>query len=340
MTPILVTGGAGFIGSHTCKALYKAGFLPLSYDNLSRGRAESVQWGPLVTGDIADSGLLRETLKRQRPSAVVHFAAFAYVGESSENPGLYYRNNVAGTLALLEAMRDCGVHHIIFSSSCTVYGIPTVIPISEQTPLNPINPYGATKMICERMLRDYADAFPMKWMAMRYFNAAGADPDGEIGECHVPETHVIPLLLDAAAGKGDAFTVFGTDYPTADGSCIRDYIHVTDLADAHVLALRSLLDGGESEAINIGTGRGWSVLELIESARQIAGCDIPIRLGPRRAGDPPVLISNPARAHKRLQWTPRYPDVAHQISHAWAWRRRAPDTKESRARRPAFKFDQ
>jgi len=221
-----------------------------------------------VIASIADGRLLRDTLLRHRPVAVVHFAAFAYVGESTENPGLYYRNNVVGTLALLEAMRECGVRYLVFSSSCAVYGVPAVVPIQEQTPLNPVNPYGATKMMCERMLRDCAEAFPLKWIALRYFNASGSDPDGEIGECHVPETHVIPLVLDAAAGRRDAFTVFGTDYPTPDGTCIRDYIHVSDLADAHVLALRILLQGGESEAINVGTGSGWSVLELVEIARE------------------------------------------------------------------------
>jgi len=319
MTSVLVTGGAGFIGSHTCKALRSAGFSPLSYDNLSRGNAEAVKWGELVIGDIVDGHLLRETLKRHRPSAVIHFAAFAYVGESTENPELYYRNNVAGTLTLLEAMRECDVRHIVFSSSCAVYGVPAIVPIPEKSPLNPVNPYGATKMMCERILSDCADAFSLNWMALRYFNAAGADPDGEIGECHVPETHVIPLILDAAAGEREAFTVFGTDYPTADGTCIRDYIHVSDLADAHVLALRNLMQGGESEAVNIGTGRGWSVLELIDIARQVTGREIPIRPGPRRPGDPPALVSEPRRARERLAWWPRYPSVAQQIEHAWAW---------------------
>jgi UDP-arabinose 4-epimerase len=320
MTPVLVTGGAGFIGSHTCKALRNAGFLPVSYDDLSRGNTVAVKWGELVIGDIADGRLLRDTLIRHRPVAVVHFAAFAYVGESTEKPGLYYRNNVVGTLALLEAMRECGVRYLVFSSSCAVYGVPPVVPIQEQTPLNPVNPYGATKMICERMLGDCAEAFPLKWIALRYFNASGSDPDGEIGECHVPETHVIPLLLDAAAGRRDAFTVFGSDYPTPDGTCIRDYIHVSDLADAHVLALQALLRGGESEAINVGTGRGWSVLELVEVARKITRRDIPILFGPRRPGDPPALVSDPRRARERLAWSPRYPDIAEHISHAWAWR--------------------
>jgi UDP-arabinose 4-epimerase len=320
MTPILVTGGAGFIGSHTCKALRHAGFAPVSYDNLSRGNAEAVKWGELVVGDLADRVLLRETLMRHRPAAVVHFAAFAYVGESNENPALYYRNNVGGTAELLEAMRECGVRHIVFSSSCAVYGVPRVVPISENSPFDPINPYGTSKMICERMLRDCAAASPLTWMALRYFNAAGSDPDGEVGECHVPETHAIPLLLDAAAGEGGTFTIFGDDYPTADGTCIRDYIHVSDLAEAHVRALRTLLQGGESAAVNIGTGRGWSVLELVKIARKVTGRDIPMRVGARRPGDPPELVSAPTLAHARLGWSPCYPDVAEQIAHAWAWR--------------------
>jgi UDP-arabinose 4-epimerase len=320
MTPILVTGGAGFIGSHTCKALRGASFAPVSYDNLSRGNAEAVRWGELVIGDLADRLLLRETLQRYRPAAVMHFAGFAYVGESTEDPELYHRNNVDGTAALLDAMRECNIRHIVFSSSCAVYGVPVAVPIVETSVLAPVNPYGQTKMICERMLRDAAAESSLSFMALRYFNAAGADPDGEIGECHVPETHVIPLLLDAAAGAAEAFTIFGNDYPTTDGTCIRDYIHVSDLADAHVGALRALLQGGESTAMNIGTGRGWSVLELVEIARKIAGRNIPMRFGPRRTGDPPKLVSDPARARERLGWSPRYPDVAQQIAHAWAWR--------------------
>jgi UDP-arabinose 4-epimerase len=320
MTSILVTGGAGFIGSHTCKALHRAGFTPVSYDNLSRGNAEAIKWGELVVGDLTDRSLLRATLRRHRPVAVVHFAAFAYVGESAENPTLYYRNNVGGTAELLEAMYECRVRHIVFSSSCAVYGIPRIVPIPEDSPLDPINPYGRSKMICERMLQDCAAAFPLTWMALRYFNAAGSDPDGEIGECHVPETHAIPLLLDAAAGEGGAFTIFGNDYPTADGTCIRDYVHVCDLADAHVLALQALLQGGGSAAANIGTGRGWSVLDLVEIARKVTGCDIPTCVGARRPGDPPELVSAPALAHERLGWSPRHPDVAEQIAHAWAWR--------------------
>ncbi len=321
MTPsILVTGGAGYIGSHTCKALRQAGFAPVTYDNLSRGNVEAVKWGELVVGDLADRALLRATLDRHRPVAVVHFAAFTSVGESNENPTLYYRNNVGSTAELLAAMRDCDIRHIVYSSSAAVYGVPRAIPIAEHSPFEPANPYGTTKMICERMLRDCADASSLTFMALRYFNAAGADPEGEIGECHVPETHAIPLLLDAAAGEAAAFTVFGDDYPTPDGTCIRDYVHVADLADAHVRALRDLLQAGGSSAVNIGTGRGWSVRELVDIARKVTGRDIPIRSGPRRPGDAPALVSDPTLARARLGWSPRYADVAAQVAHAWAWR--------------------
>jgi UDP-arabinose 4-epimerase len=320
MTTVLVTGGAGFIGSHTCKALRRSGFVPVVYDDLSRGNREAVKWGELVVGDLADRSLLRGTLQRHRPAAVVHFAAFAYVGESTENPALYYRNNVGGTAELISAMQDCDVRNIVFSSSCAVYGVPSAVPIVEKNSLDPVNPYGTTKMLCERMLSDCAAASNLTYMALRYFNAAGADPESQIGECHVPETHVIPLLLDAAAGDLEAFTIFGDDYPTADGTCIRDYIHVADLAEAHVRALGALLDGGKSAAINIGTGRGWSVRELVEIARRVTGRDIPIKVGPRRLGDPPVLVSDPTFACERLGWVPRYADAAEQMAHAWAWR--------------------
>lgn len=320
MISILVTGGAGYIGSHTCKALRLAGFDPISYDNLARGNSESVKWGALEIGELADGARLRETLMRCRPAAVVHFAAFAYVGESNENPSAYYRNNVGGTATLLDAMRECGIGKIVFSSSCAVYGEPKAIPIREQAPYAPINPYGATKMICERMLRECAAAFPLSFMALRYFNAAGADPDGEIGECHVPETHAIPLLLDAAAGASESFTIFGDDYPTADGTCVRDYVHVSDLADAHVKALQALLQGTDSTALNLGTGRGWSVRELVASARQVTNRELPVHFGPRRPGDPPVLIADPARARELLGWRPRYADLVTQLAHAWAWR--------------------
>jgi UDP-arabinose 4-epimerase len=320
MTSILVTGGAGYIGSHTCKALRLAGFNPVTYDNLARGNPEAVKWGALEIGELADIGRLRETLAQYQPAAVVHFAALAYVDESNRDPTLYYQNNVGGTATLLDAMRECGVNKIVFSSSCTVYGTPAVVPISEEIRYAPINPYGATKMICERMLKECALAFRLSFMALRYFNAAGADPDGEVGECHVPETHAIPLLLDAAAGESKGFTIFGDDYPTADGTCVRDYIHVTDLADAHVKAVRALLDGAGSAALNLGIGRGWSVRELIDTVRAVTGCDFPVQVGARRLGDPPALIAAAGRARDQLDWRPRYSDISAQVGHAWAWR--------------------
>jgi UDP-glucose-4-epimerase GalE len=326
MNSILVTGGAGYIGSHTCKALRQAGFEPVSYDNLGRGNAEAVKWGPLEIGELADRARLREVMARHRPAAVVHFAALAYVGESNENPAAYYGNNVGGTAALLEVMHEADVRRIVFSSSCAIYGTPKTVPIAEQCPEAPINPYGASKMICERMLRECATVVPLTFMALRYFNAAGADPDGEIGECHVPETHAIPLLLDAAANATAGFTIFGGDYPTADGTCVRDYVHVTDLAAAHVAALRALLDGAESTALNLGTGRGWSVRELVEAVRRSTGRDVAAHVGQRRPGDPPVLVADAARARHQLSWQPRYSDLATQVAHAWTWRQGAGKT--------------
>lgn len=324
MTSVLVTGGAGYIGSHTCKALRRAGFSPISYDNLSRGNAEAVQWGALAIGELTDRDRLLDVMSRHDVSAVIHFAAFAYVGEATENPAMYYRNNVGGTATLLEAMRARGIEQIVFSSSCAVYGMPAAVPIGEDSALAPINPYGATKAICEQMLKESAAVSALKFIALRYFNAAGADPDGDIGECHVPETHVIPLLLDVAAGEQPHFTIFGDDYPTADGTCIRDYIHVADLADAHVAALRALRDGAaENTAFNLGTGRGWSVRELVDTAREVAKRPLPVRIGPRRPGDPPWLVADASRARERLGWHPRHSDIASQIAHAWAWRQGA-----------------
>ncbi len=239
---------------------------------------------------------------------------------SAKDPAAYYRNNVGGTAHLLEAMQECGFRRIVFSSSCATYGVPATVPITEQIPLAPINPYGATKMICECMLRECAASSPLTFMALRYFNAAGADPDGEIGECHVQETHALPRLLDVAAGESDAFTINGDDYATPDGTCIRDFIHVTDLTDGHVRAVSALLTGTESAALNVGTGRGWSVRELVASVREVTGRSIPVHIGPRRPGDPPVLVADPALAKPRLGWSPRFAEIDIQVAHAWAWR--------------------
>ena len=324
MTSILVTGGAGYIGSHTCKALQRAGFFPVSYDNLSRGNREAVQWGALEIGDLTDRDRLLDVMARHDVSAVVHFAAFAYVGESNENPALYHRNNVGGTATLLEAMRERRVGNIVFSSSCAVYGMPQTVPIGEDTPLAPISPYGETKAACEQMLKEGAASSALNFIALRYFNAAGGDPDGDIGECHVPETHAIPLLLDVAAGEKPHFTIFGDNYPTADGTCIRDYIHVADLASAHVAALRALRAGGvKNTALNLGTGRGWSVRELVDTVLAVTQRPVPVQIGPRRPGDPPWLVANADRASERLGWRPHFSHIATQVEHAWAWRQGA-----------------
>lgn len=295
MMNILVTGGAGYIGSHACKALAKAGHTPITYDNLVYGHRWAVKWGPLEEGDIADRDRLSEVIAKYQPVAVMHFAAYAYVGESVQDPGKYYRNNVAGTLTLLEVMRDLGIDKFIFSSTCATYGIPESVPIREDHPQRPINPYGASKLMIERMLQDFDVAHGLRSISLRYFNAAGADPDGEIGEAHDPETHLIPLVLDAAAGKRTAITVFGDDYETPDGTCIRDYIHVADLADAHVLALKALEDGAKTTAYNLGNGHGFSVKEVIETAERVAGKTVPVEIGQRRPGDPAKLVGDSTR---------------------------------------------
>ncbi|HUC12230.1 MAG TPA: UDP-glucose 4-epimerase GalE, partial [Stellaceae bacterium] len=267
MTPsILVTGGAGYIGSHACKRLAHAGYRPVVYDNLSRGHREAVRWGPLVEGDLADGARLRAAIVEYRVAAVMHFAAYAYVGESVTNPALYYRNNLAGSLSLLEAMRESGVGEIVFSSTCATYGTPDIVPIRESAPQSPVNPYGETKLAIERALHWYGQAYGLRSVALRYFNAAGADPEGEIGECHEPETHLVPLVLQAALGQRSHIDIFGTDYPTPDGTAIRDYVHVDDLATAHLRALERLRGGGDSIAVNLGTGSGCSVREVIVAA--------------------------------------------------------------------------
>jgi UDP-glucose-4-epimerase GalE len=315
---ILVTGGAGYIGSHACKALAAKGFEPIVYDNLSRGNRWAVKWGPLEEGDVADIKRLGTVLERHRPMAVMHFAALAYVGESVREPLLYSRNNVCGTTALLQALIDHGRLPLVFSSTCSTYGIPQTVPIPEDHPQVPINPYGFSKMVVERLLADLESVHGLRSISLRYFNAAGADPEGEIGEAHDPETHLIPLVL-AAARDGTAGRVFGTDYDTPDGTCIREYVHVADIADAHLRALDYLLEGGASCALNLANARGYSVKEVIATAERV--CDRPIRMemAPRRDGDPPILIGSAKRAQSLLGWRPTRSELEIQIADAWNW---------------------
>jgi UDP-arabinose 4-epimerase len=307
--------------------LAQQGYLPIVFDNLSNGHEWAAKWGPIERGDILDRSALDRAIQKHRPSACLHFAAFAYVGESVADPGKYYRNNVAGSLTLLEALRDHGIDQFVLSSTCATYGVPDRLPIDETTPQAPINPYGASKLMVERMLADFHAAHTLRSAALRYFNAAGADPDIEIGEDHDPETHIVPLVLDAAVGDRDAITVFGTDYETADGTCVRDYIHVTDLAKAHVLALKALEQGLEHRAFNLGNGQGYSVREVIASVERVAGRRVPVKLGERRPGDPARLISNSARAAKELQWSPQFVDLDEIIRTAWAWHQRRAQEK-------------
>jgi UDP-glucose-4-epimerase GalE len=315
---ILVTGGAGYIGSHTCKALAAKGFEPIVYDNLSRGNRWAVKWGPLEEGDIADTARLRAVFMDYRPAALMHFAAYAYVGESVENPLLYYRNNVAGTVSLLQALLDFEAIPVVFSSTCSTYGVPKICPIPENHPQIPINPYGFSKLIAERILSDLDATYGLRSISLRYFNAAGADPDKEIGEAHNPETHLIPLILNAAR-DGNPIRIFGNDYDTADGTCVRDYIHVADIADAHVRALEYLARGGASCALNLANGRGYSVKEVVATAERVCGRPIRLELAPRRLGDPPVLIGTAERARTLLDWTPERSDLETQIADAWNW---------------------
>ncbi|RAM51050.1 MAG: UDP-glucose 4-epimerase GalE [Hapalosiphonaceae cyanobacterium JJU2] len=319
---ILVTGGAGYIGSHAVLALLQAGYQVIILDNLVYGHrdlVEKVLQAELVVGDTSDRPLLDKLFQSYDIAAVMHFSAYAYVGESVTNPAKYYRNNVLGTLTLLEAMLEASVKKFVFSSTCATYGVPQTIPIPENHPQDPINPYGFTKLIVERMLSDFGHAYDLKSVIFRYFNAAGADPSGKLGEDHNPETHLIPLVLQTALGKRESISVFGTDYSTADGTCIRDYIHVTDLANAHVLGLEYLLTGGDSEIFNLGNGSGFSVKEVIEAAKSITGCDIKVVECDRRPGDPPALIGSSDKARKILNWQPQYSSLEQIITHAWQW---------------------
>jgi UDP-glucose-4-epimerase GalE len=316
---VLVTGGAGYIGSHACKVLARAGYWPIVLDNLSRGHREAVRWGPLVEADIADRQTLARTLDRYRVSAVMHFAGYAYVGESVTDPATYYRNNLSGTLSLLEAMRETAADKIVFSSTCATYGIPATVPIGETAPQQPVNPYGETKLAIERALRWYGEAYGLRWVSLRYFNAAGADSEGEIGELHEPETHLIPLVLGAALGQRPHVEIYGTDYPTPDGTAIRDYIHVEDLAEAHLRALEHLEAGRDSLALNLGTGHGHSVREVVGAAAALSGRQVPCRDAERRPGDPPALVADPGLAAERLGWRARLSDLDTIIRTALAW---------------------
>jgi UDP-arabinose 4-epimerase len=316
---ILVTGGAGYIGSHTCKALKRAGYEPITLDNLSLGHRDFVRWGPLVVGDIADTSTVTDVCREHQVIAAIHFAAYAAVAESITAPAKYYANNVVGSHHLLEGLRTAGVSTVLFSSSCAVYGSPSKQPISEDTTTNPINPYGASKLMVERMLADYGDGYNLRWSALRYFNACGADAEGEVGELRDNETHLIPRALMWIQGHLENFQIFGSNYPTPDGTAVRDYVHVSDLADAHLLALRALLDGGPSGIFNIGTGRGYSVKQVVDEIERTTGVKIPIIYTERRHGDPPALVADPKRAASGLAFRPRNSDLGTIIRTAWAW---------------------
>jgi UDP-glucose 4-epimerase len=319
---ILVTGGAGYIGSHTVLALQEQGYNVVILDNLICGHrdlVESVLKVKLIVGDINDYDFLIKLFSTYPISAVIHFAAYAYVGESVKNPRKYYRNNVVGSLTLLEAMLDCGINKIVFSSTCATYGIPDTVPILETQLQRPINPYGRSKLAVERILLDFDQAYDLKSVIFRYFNAAGADPKGCLGEDHEPETHLIPLILYTALGRRSHINIYGNDYPTPDGSCIRDYIHVTDLANAHVLGLEYLLNGGQTDIFNLGNSNGFSVKEMIEVARSVTNCSIPVIVVDRRPGDPPILVGSGQKATEKLGWRSQYSSADIILEHAWNW---------------------
>jgi UDP-glucose 4-epimerase len=316
---ILVVGGAGYIGAHVNKFLHQNGFKTVVFDNLSRGYREFAKWGEFFKGDLLKEEQLRSCFEKYRIGAVMHFSAFALVEESIFHPERYYQNNVMGTLKLLEVMRTFGVEYFIFSSTCATYGLPEKIPISEDHPQRPINPYGRTKLIIEEVLKDYERAYGLKHINLRYFNAAGADPDGEIGELHQPETHLIPLVLYTALGLRSEVKIYGTDYPTKDGTCIRDYIHVMDLAEAHLKALQYLIHKERSDSFNLGNGYGHSVREVIEAAKKVTRKEFKVVESERRGGDPPILISSSQKAMEVLGWRPRYESIDEIIETAWKW---------------------
>ena len=315
---VLVTGGAGYVGSHTCLRLAEAGFTPVVYDNLSNGHREFVLWGPFEPGDIRDGSRLDAAFARHKPVAVLHFAALIEVGESVKQPGRFYENNVGGAISLIESARRAGVNAMVFSSTCATYGDPVRVPMDEGHPQAPLNPYGRSKLMVEQALADYDRYAGFRSVSLRYFNAAGADPEGRIGEKHDPETHAIPLAIDAALGKRKGFSLFGTDYDTRDGTAVRDYIHVLDLADAHVLALQRLLAGGPTDVFNLGTGTGTTVRELIETIAKVSGRPFEVTEAPRREGDAPVLVAVNSKAQNVLGWRPRY-GLEDIVRSAWAW---------------------
>jgi len=321
---VLLTGGAGYIGSHVVRALSKAGHECVVYDNLVKGHQAAVRQVKFIKADVADGQALRQAMREHRAEAVIHLAAFIEAGESVRRPDIYFANNTLIGMALLDAMRDCGVRGCVFSSTAAVYGQPERVPIQETDRLDPINPYGASKLCVEFMLRGYAAAFGMGFVSLRYFNVAGADPAGDIGEDHRPETHLIPLVLQVAAGRSKNVKVFGDDYDTPDGTCIRDYIHVCDLADAHVLAL-SALARGQVRVFNLGNGEGFSVKQVIQTCREVTGLDMPAQIAPRRQGDPPRLVASSRKAAEELGWRPAHPRLADIVAHAWAWHRAHPD---------------
>jgi UDP-arabinose 4-epimerase len=316
---VFVTGGAGYVGSHCCKAFAEAGWNVVVYDNLSRGWADFVRWGPLVQGDILDAEHLTRAMREARPDAVAHFAALAYVGESVTQPAEYYRSNTCGALNVMDAMRAADVGALVFSSTCATYGVPRRTPIDESHPQQPINPYGWSKLFVERMLYDHDAAYGLRHVALRYFNAAGADPEGLLGERHEPETHVIPLAIRGAMRSASAFTIHGTDYDTRDGTAVRDYIHVADLADAHLRALAHLDAGGASDVFNLGTGHGTTVNEVADAVQAASGRLLPRTLGPRRPGDPPALVADARKAERVLGWAPRRSDIHTIVADAWRW---------------------
>ena len=316
---ILLTGGAGYIGSHTNKLLCKKGFKTVIIDNLVYGHKEHIVDGIFIEGDLSNTKCLDMVFSRYHIEGVIHFAAYAYVGESVKAPAKYYRNNVVNTLNLLDAMIKYNVPYIVFSSTCATYGIPNTIPITEDCPQHPINPYGASKLMIERILTDYAAAYNIKYCALRYFNAAGDDPEGEIGEMHNPETHIIPIIFESITGKRKEVPVFGKDYPTLDGTAIRDYVHVCDLADAHIRAFEYLKNGGHSDCFNLSANNGTSVAELIKTAKRVTGKNIPFTYYGRRAGDPAMLVGSAEKAKRVLNWQPVYSDIETIMTHAWQW---------------------